>query len=152
MPSIATWSAFQYTDNDGSTLSDGSCDVPVLINPSTTPVKYSNSLALAQNAKGTLWDSANSPNDFTYAEIKSDTGDSVNGWVVIELTTDENNTYGTQYFTIALLANVPLVLGSSSSYANYTANFGGGTLSKIQRVRVKNLNTATATVGIRLIQ
>lgn len=151
MPSIATWSAFEYVANDGSTLGDGSLDVPVVIPATASAPPYSNALVLAQNAHGTLWDAANGPTDFTYLEIKSDTGDAANGLVFIELTTDENNTYGTRYQTFALLANVPFVLASSASYANYTANFGGGTISAIQKVRVKNLNTATATVGIRTI-
>lgn len=151
MPSIATWNAFEYVSNDGSTVGDGSLDVPVIIPASTSPQKYEKELVLDQNASGLLWDASTGPSDFTYLQIKSDTGDASNGFVVIELTTDENGTYGTQYSTFGLLAGVPFTLGSSVSYGNYTANFGGGTLSKVQRVRVKNLNSSTATVGIRLV-
>jgi hypothetical protein len=151
MPSIAKWSAFEFTANDGSTIGSGSLDVPLIIPASSTAQEYCNTLSLAQNATGTLWDAAVGPSDFTYLEILSDTGDAVNGWVMLELTTDEGNVYGIKYATMALLANMPLPLASNASYANYTAGFGGGTLSKIQKIKAKNLNTATATVGIRLV-
>lgn len=152
MPSVATWNAFEYTANDGSTQGAGSLDVPtILAASSTTPEDYKNSAVLAQNAKAILWDAANGPSDFTYAYILSDTGDSANGYVMVELQTDETNAIGRQVFTIGLIADVPLALGSSASYANYTLNFGGGTLSKIQKITVKNLNTASASVSIRLV-
>lgn len=132
-------------------MGDGSLDIPVIIPASTAPQVYSKDLSLAQNTSGTLWDATNGPSDFTYLEIKSDTGDSSNGWVIVETTTDEGNTYGIKYQTFALRAGVPFILASSVSYANYTANFGGGTLSTIQRIRVKNLNSATALVSAKLV-
>ncbi len=151
MPSIALWSGFEFTANDGTSLGAGSLDVPVIVPPSTSPQPYQKPLTLATNASGLLWDAATGPSDFTIAHILSDTGDPTNGFVIIELETDEANTFGTQYFTLGLLANVPLVLGSSASYANYTHGFAGGTLSKIQKISAKNLNVATAAVSIRLV-
>jgi hypothetical protein len=151
MPSVSFWSAFEFVANDGSTVGDGSLDVPVYVPATGTAPPYSNALTLAQNASGTLWDAANGPTDFTFLEIKSDVGDMANGLVMIELTVDENNTFGTRYQTFALLAGVPFVLASSAAYANYSANFGGGTLSKIQRIRCKNLNSSAANVSIRSV-
>jgi hypothetical protein len=152
MPSIATWSAFEFTDNDGSTLGAGSLDVPVIVAASTSPQKYSGELVLAQNAVGTLWDYSTAPaTDFTFLYILSNTGDPANGWVVLELETDELNLIGRQDYTIAVAAGVPFILGSSASFANYTRNFGGGTLSKIQRVKVKNLNAAQASISLWLV-
>lgn len=151
MPSIATWSAFEFTANDGSTFGAGSLDVPLIIPASTNAQEYANTLVLAQNAKGVIWDAANGPSDFTYLELLSDTGDAVNGWVMVELQTDETNGIGRQVFTVGLLAGKALPIAANASYANYTLNFGGGTLSKIQKITVKNLNTAQATVSIRLV-
>lgn len=151
MPSIATWSAFEFTANDGSTFGAGSLDVPLTIPASTTAQEYTNTLVLSQNAKGVLWDASVGPSDFTYLELLSDTGDATNGWVMVELQTDETNAIGRQAFTVSLLAGKSLPLAASASYANYTLNFGGGTLSKIQKVTVKNLNSATATVSVRLV-
>jgi hypothetical protein len=152
MPCIAIWDAFEFTANNGGTLEDGSLDVPTLVPASTEPIAFQNQLVLDQGEHGTLWDAANNPTDFTYLRIASDKGDEDNGYVIIETTTDENGTYGTKYATFALRSGVPFILGSSQSYANYTANFGGGTLSTIQRIRVKNLNSAQATVALWLVQ
>lgn len=151
MPSIASWSALEFTANDGSTVGAGSLDVPVIVAAQTDAQVYKQTLVLAQNASGTLWLSTVGPSDFTYLEIRSNVGDGTNGWVILELTTDVDGSIGTELATVPVMAGVPFVLASSVSYANYTANFAGGTLDKIQRIRVKNLNTADATVTINLI-
>lgn len=148
---ISTWTAFDFVAADGTPLGAGSLDVPSVLSSQANPQIFQNSLVLAQNASGLLWDASTGPADFTYLYISTDVGDAVNGWLVLELTTDENNTFGIKYATSAIGAGIPYILGSSQSYANYTANFGGGTLSKIQRVRARNLNTATANVKLALI-
>ena len=55
---------------------------------------------------------------------------------------------GDELYTLELSAGVPLVLGDDVSYANYTVNFGAGTLDVIQRVRVRNLGATTANVTL----
>lgn len=150
MPSVATWNAFEFVSNDGSVMASGSLDVPVIVPAASTLPGYSAPLTLATNAKGVLWDAAVGPSDFSYLYILSDTGDAT-GWVMIETTTDEAGAFGTRYQTFALAAGIPFVLAASASYANYTQNFGGGTLSKIQKVRAQNLNTGTANISIKIV-
>jgi len=62
---------------------------------------------------------------------------------MLELTTDLAGAVLTGYATLGLIKNLPYELFCSTSYANYTANFGGGTLKTIGRFRVKNLNATT---------
>ena len=38
----------------------------------------------------------------------------------------------------------PMVIPDDTSYANYTVNFGGGTIDKIDTIRVRNLSTTDA--------
>lgn len=99
---------------------------------------------------GTTWDawgfSTEEPlSAFQYAFILSD----LSG-VMIELTTDKAGTYGTQVFTLGLIANVPQTLCSNVSYANYSADFGGGTLSVINRLRINNPSALAASANVRV--
>lgn len=93
-----------------------------------------------------LYDPANGvgPADFDFLALLSDTDD-----VVVELTTDVNAGVGKELATLELRANIPFLLGSDDSYANYTENFAGGTLDVIDRIRAKSLHaTQVATVRI----
>lgn len=75
---------------------------------------------------------------FDYLEVVSD----ISG-VYVELTTDQNGSVGDEFYTIELVAKLPLILFGDGSYANYTSNFGGGTLDAIERVRVRNVSGST---------
>jgi hypothetical protein len=71
--------------------------------------------------------------------------------LMVELTTDYGNDVGDEPHTFGLLGSgttgtwgPPLILTRDDSYANYTVNFGGGTLDVIDRVRVRNLSASQA--------
>lgn len=69
--------------------------------------------------------------------------------VVIELVTDDGAEVGEMLATFVLAANVPFILATDDSYANYTVNFAGGTLDVIETIRVRNLST-TDTAKVRI--
>lgn len=100
-------------------------------------------------AAETTWDAweagAEEPiSDFDFLFIESD----LSG-VMVELTADKGGEIGTRVFTIGLIANIPLMLPSNLSYANYSADFGAGTLDLIDRIRVRNKST-TLTANVRV--
>lgn len=98
---------------------------------------------VAQNTTKTLLDVTAGPlTDFDFACIVSDQD------VHVELICDDDASIGQKELTVKLLANCPFVLSSDVSYANYTANFGGGTLDKITTIRVRNLGATSANVTI----
>lgn len=154
MPNVSLWGAFQYADNSGGIWGDGNLDIATILSGLTDTAPFQGSVnALAQNSIGTLWLSGQggAPSDFAFCWIVSDVGDPTNGFVILEETTDVNNLIGKELFTRPLYAGVPYILGGSASYANYTDDFAGGTLSKIQRFRVKNLNSTAANIKIWMI-
>jgi len=147
MPNLYQWSAASYKDITGDGLENGSLDQPNVL--TGVSLSYKNQVSLAQNAIGLLWNLNLGPTDFQYARILADQGTTALP-VMLELTTDLNNVVKTTPFTVPLLANLPFELWGSASYANYTIDFAGGTLSKINQLRVKNLNATTANVFIWL--
>lgn len=149
MPNVYLWNGLEYTGNEGGGDTFGSLDVPQIVSVTGQPYKNT-AEALAQNGTFKLWDINQGPTDFALAFILSDTGDPSNGYVMLEMITDLNNLIGKQQYTVPLLANVPFILGASASYANYSAGFAGGTLSKIQSFKVKNLNVNAANVTLWL--
>jgi hypothetical protein len=98
--------------------------------------------SLANNTTTVLFDDTESahPADFDFLFIVS-TQD-----IYLELTTDQNAGVGDELYTLPLAANVPFVLARDDSYANYTANFGGGTLDTIERIRARNISGSTAAI------
>lgn len=64
--------------------------------------------------------------------------------LMLELVTDDDNSTGEETATVRLAVDFPFVLGGDDSYANYTVVFAGGTLDKIEAIRVKNLTTDDA--------
>lgn len=144
---LYSWNAFQYSEPDGGSENDGSCDAPNILTGLT--LSFKNRLTLATSAIGTLWNATNGPSDFQYLRIKSDTGDT-NGLVMLELVTDSAAIIKLTPYTMGLLKNLPFELYSSQSYANFTTNFAGGTLSKINLIRVKNLNTSVTSANVSI--
>lgn len=71
--------------------------------------------------------------------------------LMLELITDSAADVGTELFTMLLAEDVPFVLGGDDSYANYTTNFGGGTLDKIESIRVRNLTSNDASVKMMTV-
>lgn len=58
--------------------------------------------------------------------------------LIVEFTTDIGGEVGKEVFTVGLPAGSGILLPSQASFGNYTENFGGGTLDKIERARVYN--------------
>lgn len=58
--------------------------------------------------------------------------------LIIELTVDIDNSIGKELATLPLKAGSVLLLTSPQAFAAYVENFAGGTLDKIERVRVYN--------------
>ncbi|MBK7363157.1 MAG: hypothetical protein IPJ01_12780 [Micavibrio sp.] len=96
----------------------------------------------AAGGTATLWDASSSAcGDFDFLCIETDVE------IVLELITDANNGVGREEFTVTVIPDVPFVLASKQSYANYTLAFAAGTLDVIDKITCKNLHaTAAATV------
>ena len=99
-------------------------------------------MACAQNTTVTLLDTTADLADFDFLFIVSDQD------VYLELVTDDDASIGERSYTVLLAAGVPFVLGSDNSYANYTVNFGGGTIDVITTIRARNLGATTANISI----
>lgn len=152
MPDLYLWNGMQYTGNDGINRSYGKLDLASILSgfSGAPPVEIATQLA-ATTGKATLWTNTGIPTDFLFAVFNSDVGDPTNGYVMLELGTDITASLGTaEYYTVPIRAGIPFLIHSSQSYANYTNNFGGGTLSTIQQIRAKNLNSSAANVSLTL--
>ena len=101
--------------------------------------KFEREYSVGTTTTQEVFNVTNDLGSFDYLEVVSD----ISG-VYVELTTDQNAGVGDEFYTVELVANLPLILFGDGSYANYTANFGGGTLDLIERVRVRNVSGATA--------
>lgn len=115
---------------------------PVIL-PAVAGTLFRKQYSVAASTTVTLFDIANDLADFDIMVVVSDKSN-----VILEWTTDKDGSVGDEYATIGLYANMPQLFGTDDSYANYTANYGGGTLDKIERVRVRNLGTETAVVEL----
>mgnify|MGYP001582441660 CR=1 FL=1 len=127
--------------NDGIPIPFGDPATPKVITLGTG-IAFKRDASVAQNTTATLFNTTNDLSDFDCMIILSDQD------VMLEFTTDLDNSVGDEVYTLELSAGVPLVLGDDVSYANYTVNFGAGTLDVIQRVRVRNLGATTANVTL----
>lgn len=151
MPNVSIWSAFEFVGNDGGRIGTGAPDEPTILNGVDGQRYVNGTDSLAQNSSATLWTTALGPTRFNFACLLSDVGDDTNGLVMVEFTTDLDNSVGTSCYTMALKAGIPLTLSSDRSYANYTSGFATGTLDYIQSIKVKNLNTTAANVTLWLV-
>lgn len=97
---------------------------------------------VAASTTVTLYDAtADACADFDFLWIESDKD------VMLELITDQNDGVGKRSATVEVVGGGPPVIrGSDDSYANYTTNFGGGTLDVVDKILCRNLGTETATV------
>ena len=118
-----------------------------LINPVSVPTVtgrvYDQSFSVAASGTQEVFNIDNNLGDFQILVIVSDTSA-----VMLEWTVDKNAGVGDEFATQYMAANVPAIIPSDIAYANYTSNFGGGTLDKIERLRVKNTATTTAKVRV----
>lgn len=110
--------------------------------PAVTGSVYRTRVVVAAGAIATLF-TADNLADFNLMVITSTTSN-----VFAEFTTDVSGGVGTELATIELSSKIPYILASNRSYANYSANFAGGSVDAIERVRVKNTGSVPATVEI----
>lgn len=102
-------------------------------------------VAVANAATALLWTAlVDIPSSFNLLVLESDQD------VVVEFVTDDGNDVGEEAYTVTLKAGWPLTLGADGSYANYTVNFGGGTLDVIETIRCENNSGSDANVHILL--
>jgi hypothetical protein len=109
--------------------------------PSVTGTVYQRSATVAAAGSATMYDTDDLA-DFNVLVLTASTSG-----VFVELTADVNGSVGTQRFTLELAANLPLILGSNRSYANYTSPFTG-TIDAIEKIVVKNTGTVSSQVQI----
>lgn len=129
------------TDSEGLTIPVGDDDVRLTVTLGTGST-YMKTIEVAQNTTKTLFDATNDLTEFDMAFVLSDQD------VYLEITIDANNGVGDEYIAIKIPADRWFILPSNVGYANYTVNFGGGTLDVIDRLRVRNLGATTANVTV----
>jgi len=145
LPNLYDYDAFDFQAASGAKYDDGNLELASIISGVTIP--YSFALSLATVTSGQLWSSVNGPSAFKYLRVVSDVGTFALP-VILELTTDLAGATAIGYYTVPIIAGCPFKLFANASYASYVANFGGGTLRTIDRIRAKNLNGTTANVKI----
>lgn len=138
---------FQYvmlTDANGERHILGSMADPVNLSASFDGLVERKVYSVATSTAQVIWDAtASAASSFRFLWIRANQDD-----VYVQLTTDLNNGVGDERYTIKLKKNLAFILGSDDSYANYTSNFGGGTVDNIDELRVKNTGSETATIEV----
>ena len=129
------------TGNDGVEIPFGDEDVRTTITLGTGLTFYK-MVSVAQNTTKTIFDATSDLADFDFLLVVSDQD------LYVEETADQNASFGTMNMAKKILAGIPYVLGTNIAYANYTVNFGGGTIDVIDRLRVRNLGATTANVTV----
>ena len=134
---------FEFEKSDGRVVYGGSRSKYQELTVSDPCFDEEKSLAV-----NTTWDAwgftTEQPiSDFDLLWIMSD-----KSGLYVELTTDANNGVGDEIYTVPLAANIPLILSADDSYANYTADFAGGTADVIDRIRVRNPSGNSAGTAI----
>jgi hypothetical protein len=100
---------------------------------------------VANNATVDLWEPSSGPvGGFEIAVIRPSVD------MFLEITVDSNAGVGTELMALKLRAGWPFILSNDIAYANYTVNFGGGTLDVIDRLRVRNLSGGDGYVELFL--
>jgi hypothetical protein len=101
---------------------------------------------VAASATVLVWSAAiDLPASFAWLILTSDQD------LVLEFITDDDDSIGEEIYTVTLAANAPLILASDASYANYTVNFGAGTLDLIESIRAKNLGGTDAILNMLIV-
>ena len=104
--------------------------------------------SLTADATRVIWDPANVTTEvmtnFDFLLAWAD------GNVDLELVTDEAADNGDEAGTVRLVENMPFLLGADDSYANVTGvdALGTGTLDVIDKIRVKEVSSATRKLKV----
>lgn len=131
---------------DGSPVSGGDRHIPHEITTVGDGFVDSRKV-IAEGSSWAAWTAASGDalTSFKFLWIESD----LDG-VQLELTCDANAGIGRVQMVVYLNADKPFVLCSNASIANYTANFGGGTVDVIDTIRVKNPTGTLASANVRV--
>jgi hypothetical protein len=128
-------------------LSLGDFAVPIKV--TVAGQQFHQTHSIAGSTTVTLFDATQDLADFDFLLIRAD------GELIVELVTDQNAGVGTEQYTVTVNGGnntgefgVPFVLANDQSYANYTINFGGGTLDVIDLIRARNLGTSAVKCEI----
>ena len=146
MPGLQVFQYAVLTDASGERHILGSMVDPANLSPDFEGVVDRRVYSVAATTTKLVWDAAatGAPvTTFRFVWIKANVED-----VFVQLVTDANNGVGDEYATIELKKNLAYVLGSQASYANFTADFGGGTIDTIDEIWVRNTGSAAATVEV----
>lgn len=131
--------SFATATLEGHDMSIGSSDTNIAVALSGAGLEMVQQLS--PNEIWTVWDASVSRfNDFTVLAIVTSVD------MDLELTTDLDGGTNTRIYTLGTRANIPFIIPKNRSYSGYVENFGGGTVDKIERLRVKNVDTNTASV------
>lgn len=142
---------FQYailTDANGERHQLGSMVDPVNLAHDFEGLVERRIHSLAASMTERVWAASDSPIEaFRFLWVRANQED-----IYIQLVTDPGNETGDEYYTIQLKKNLAFVLGANGSFANYTADFGGGTLDVIGELWVRNEGSIAATVEVVVAQ
>jgi hypothetical protein len=130
----------------GHSIKFGSQTTPITLTLSTDNLT-DDVKTLSNNTTYTVWSASASTEPITSFSLLAIVTDVD---MLVELTCDVGNDVGTKQLVLKAKANIPLLLGSNYSIANYTNNFGGGTADVIDQIRVRNESGGSGTVRILL--
>ncbi len=143
---MATAYVYQCVECEGYIEKRGSRSAPTSVTVTGTKKEWRASLATATTSL--VWDAAVSGEPITDWDIfwiKSDQD------LLVEFTGDADATYGVVLHAVKILANEPRLVLRDDIIAAHTANFGAGTVSVIDRIRVRNTSGSTAIIDILLL-
>ena len=146
MPALQVFQYAVVTDANGERHIIGSMADPANLSQSFDGIVERRVYSLAASTTKLVWAGATSGSSvtaFSFAWIKANAED-----VYLQLTTDGNNTYGDENYTVKLRKNLAFLLGSNASYANYVADFSSGTVDTIDEIWIRNTGSEDATVEI----
>lgn len=134
--------SYMSVNVDGEHIELGSLTTPIT-RTLTNDVVYRRVFKVGTETTQKIWDVDDVDlSAFEYLWIATDFD------LMLELITDDDGDNGQELYTLGLLGTgtakkygIPFVLARDDSYANYTINFGGGTLDVIEELTVRNLST-----------
>lgn len=145
MPQVIIKQSFEIAD----VLTPGGVPKLLTFKKSVAYTKaYTNTYTVAASTAIIVWVGADQPasgvTDFDLAIFIS------SGTLSVELTSNDGHA-SEELATIALMANMPLVIGADDSYyAHSASNAFGGTLDVIDKIRVYNATTSAVSFEVFL--
>jgi hypothetical protein len=146
MPGLQVFQYAVLTDAQGARHILGSMVDPANLSADFDGVVDRRVYQVAAAGTAKVWDAAATgepATTFKFLWIRANVED-----VFVQLVTDANGGVGDEYYTLELKKGLALILGSQASYANFTADFGGGTIDTIDEAWVSNTGSEVATVEV----